>query len=731
MRNITSSDLANKGVVGLPDTPNMPVGELQRKFDEIGKEVIVPAFNEFVDEYNEQINKFKSPEGASEIGVYDTFGPGIPPLGRKTNVSAALEKLNDFTKSVSEKVDTDVSALRMEIDSEIADAESRANAYTDGEITGAKAYADAEAGALDEKYKGITDKNASDIADVADSKVDKVSGKGLSTNDLTNDLKTAYDDANSKKHTHSNLPILETITGGFMNSIEKLIRALGGATGFDNDSITSDRTRVPSSKAVIDYVDEHSGGGGGGEGDMLKSVYDTANRGYVDRAVLADTATLATNATNATKAATATRATNADNATNATNATTAGYATYGFESEYANALCDAKNPNNKVTKKQVKDGLDNLASLTAKVGDTTSLATTSKEVVGAINEVHTIANNAYDLADEAITSTTDIINIYGGMLNISGKTNENFFAGYLNGSYGFYTSSERGADTFHPFSNPQELYEALQYSGIVTPDMTYEEMIDAIRNRFPEYPLNTTWNFTLTETVEEFEAPVSGVYRFDVYGAKGGAGSAGAAGAGGHSSGYAMLESGDKVYVCVGGTPTGATGGYNGGGDRGSSKCGAGGGCTHIAKITGTLKDIGEGSKDMVLIVAGGGGGSGDSNTSSSASGGAGGGLSGANAVSTYAQAKGGTQTSGGADGTGKIASGFGYGSSTVAGGGGGFYGGGSSGNYNGNKGGAGGSGYIDGVPEFIHNGVTYAPATEVGGNTSNGYAIITYINIK
>lgn len=465
MRNITSSDLANKGVVGLPDTPNMPVGELQRKFDEIGKEVIVPAFNEFVDEYNEQINKFKSPEGASEIGIYDTFGPGIPPLGRKTNVSAALEKINEFTKSVSEKVDTDVSALRMEIDSEIADAESRANAYTDGEITGAKAYADAEAGALDEKYKGITDKNASDIADVAGSKVDKVSGKGLSTNDLTNDLKTAYDDANSKKHTHSNLAILETITGGIMNSIEKLIRALGGATGFDNDSITSDRTRVPSSKAVIDYVAEHSGGGGGGEGDMLKSVYDTANRGYVDRAVLADTATLATNATNATKAATATRATNADNATNATNATTAGYATYGFESEYANALCDAKNPNNKVTKKQVADGLNNLATLTAKVGDTTSLATTSKEVVGAINEVRTTANTAaddaseaklsvsgaYELAEEANTTATNAMTQIGEQLNISGKTNENFYAGYLNGSYGFYTSSGRGADSFHPF----------------------------------------------------------------------------------------------------------------------------------------------------------------------------------------------------------------------------------------------------------------------------------------
>lgn len=46
-------------------------------------------------------------------------------------------------------------------------------------------------------------------------KVDKVTGKSLSTNDLTNILKADYDDAVTKKHTHTNLAALANVeTGG-------------------------------------------------------------------------------------------------------------------------------------------------------------------------------------------------------------------------------------------------------------------------------------------------------------------------------------------------------------------------------------------------------------------------------------------------------------------------------------------------------------------------------------
>lgn len=46
---ITSSDLANKGVVGLPDTPNLSTLVMQQKFDEIATAVIVPKFNALID----------------------------------------------------------------------------------------------------------------------------------------------------------------------------------------------------------------------------------------------------------------------------------------------------------------------------------------------------------------------------------------------------------------------------------------------------------------------------------------------------------------------------------------------------------------------------------------------------------------------------------------------------------------------------------------------------------
>lgn len=42
---ITQSDLAGKGVVGLPDTPGLSTSEMQRRFDQLSTEVVVPAFN--------------------------------------------------------------------------------------------------------------------------------------------------------------------------------------------------------------------------------------------------------------------------------------------------------------------------------------------------------------------------------------------------------------------------------------------------------------------------------------------------------------------------------------------------------------------------------------------------------------------------------------------------------------------------------------------------------------
>jgi hypothetical protein len=49
------------------------------------------------------------------------------------------------------------------------------------------------------------------VTNITDDKVDKVSGKGLSENDLTNTLKSSYDSAVADKHTHVNKSTLDLI----------------------------------------------------------------------------------------------------------------------------------------------------------------------------------------------------------------------------------------------------------------------------------------------------------------------------------------------------------------------------------------------------------------------------------------------------------------------------------------------------------------------------------------
>lgn len=57
-------------------------------------------------------------------------------------------------------------------------------------------------------------------------KVDKVEGKGLSTNDLTDELKADYDDAVLQAHTHSNKTILDNTTASFTTEEKTKLRGI-------------------------------------------------------------------------------------------------------------------------------------------------------------------------------------------------------------------------------------------------------------------------------------------------------------------------------------------------------------------------------------------------------------------------------------------------------------------------------------------------------------------------
>ena len=126
--------------------------------------------------------------------------------------------------------------------------------------------------------------------------------------------------------------------------------------------------------------------------------------------------------------------------------------------------------------------------------------------------------------------------------------------------------------------------------------------------------------------IEEFTAPHNGNYKLEVWGAQGGTANGNRGGYGGYSVGTINLSKNDKLYIVTGGkggnntSTTAGLGGYNGGGNGDfysttyPYSCG-GGGATHIATVSGLLKDLlpykdtgGTNISNEILIVAGGGG---------------------------------------------------------------------------------------------------------------------------
>ena len=94
---ITDEDLLNKGVIGLPDTPGLSTSEMQAKFEQTAREVIVPMFNQLVDE-------LLGPSAASQIGTKGknrTVQGHIDNLENPHNVTAA--QVGAYTKDQTEK----------------------------------------------------------------------------------------------------------------------------------------------------------------------------------------------------------------------------------------------------------------------------------------------------------------------------------------------------------------------------------------------------------------------------------------------------------------------------------------------------------------------------------------------------------------------------------------------------------------------------------------------------
>ena len=51
---IDTADLAGKGVIGLADTPQLSTSNMQAKFEETARDVIVPHFNQLIDDLEDK-----------------------------------------------------------------------------------------------------------------------------------------------------------------------------------------------------------------------------------------------------------------------------------------------------------------------------------------------------------------------------------------------------------------------------------------------------------------------------------------------------------------------------------------------------------------------------------------------------------------------------------------------------------------------------------------------------
>ena len=225
------------------------------------------------------------------------------------------------------------------------------------------------------------------------------------------------------------------------------------------------------------------------------------------------------------------------------------------------------------------------------------------------------------------------------------------------------------------------------------------------------------FNFSYTGSAQSWEVPDNGIYKLEVWGARGGYCYANY-GKGGKAWGELELTKGETLKIYVGGSPGNSrNGGFNGGGNNRTGSGGGGGGGTDIRRNGDAMANR--------IIVGGGGGGTA---CSSNSHGGDGGGNEGKHGYrfgnyNDHYAGGGGTQNGGGRAGgcCGAQPGQLGRGGDTATGddcgaGGGGYYGGGGGSN---DSGGGGGSSYY----ANLDNG-----GTQAGDNDGHGKVKITFV---
>lgn len=117
---INEENYVNRGVTGLPDQPALPTLEMQKKFDELSIDVIIPKFNELSKELDAEIeaNKMSVVSNALvEIGLegYTTVNASVHMVKLSKNIANITinYKIVSNTKDSSKYVFIDMEKLKL------------------------------------------------------------------------------------------------------------------------------------------------------------------------------------------------------------------------------------------------------------------------------------------------------------------------------------------------------------------------------------------------------------------------------------------------------------------------------------------------------------------------------------------------------------------------------------------------------------------------------------------
>lgn len=249
---ITNAQLNQRGATTLPYQPTIAPDLLQREFDAPAKEVVAPAFNNLIDE-------LEATSAAANIGIN-------APTGRTGESVQAV--VNDISSSLA-TVESDIVSLNANEHNH--DNKALLDTYTQTDADLAQAVVDDHTHA----NKALLDTYTQADADIADAVIKK--------HDHSNKTELDKIGESGGKPTYSG----KDISGSIDNSFASV---LVGTTTLDATGETTLKLKAGANinlfadPSTNEVEIQSTGGGSGGGGDMLKSVYDQNGNNIVDKA---------------------------------------------------------------------------------------------------------------------------------------------------------------------------------------------------------------------------------------------------------------------------------------------------------------------------------------------------------------------------------------------------------------------------------------------------------------